>query len=177
VRVCVVATGFGWGSFVAEEALRTARSQEAGNAGQTNVGLTVSNGTNCTTNLPGSGATATFTDPPPERRPELAASRGCRFQALLDLVVPAAGSYTHHDQTRRGVELLVRPACDAFGRRVRRCQTHALGPSLAPERAGLCTAATVPCEFLWTGDMRFSLLAGRVWRGLWIAAPLTARTR
>jgi len=113
----------------------------------------------------------------PERRPELAASRGCRFQALLDLVVPAAGSYTHLDQTRGGVELLVRPACDAFGRRVRRCQTHALGPSLAPERAGLCTAATVPCEFLWTGGMRFSLLAGCMWRGLWIAAPLTARTR
>jgi hypothetical protein len=113
----------------------------------------------------------------PERRPELAASRGCRFQALLDLVVLAAGSYTHLDQTRGGVQLLVRPACDAFGRRVRRCQTRALGPSLAPERAGLCTTATVRCGFLWTGDTRFSLLAGRVWRGLWIAAPLTARTR
>jgi hypothetical protein len=113
----------------------------------------------------------------PERRPELAASRGCRFQALLDFVLLAAGSYTHLDQTSGGVELLVRPACDAFGRRVRRCQTRALGPSLAPERAGLCTAATVPCGFLWTGDTRFSLLAGRVWRGLWIAAPLTARTR
>jgi len=42
---------------------------------------------------------------------------------------------------------------------------------------GLCTAATAPCEFLWTGETRFSLLAGRVWPGLWIAAPLTARTR
>jgi hypothetical protein len=33
----------------------------------------------------------------PERRPELAASRGCRFQALLDLVVLPAGSYIHLD--------------------------------------------------------------------------------
>ncbi len=60
---------------------------------------------------------------------------GRRFQALLDLVVLAAGSCTHLDQTRGGVELLGPPACDAFGGRVRRCQTRALGLSLAPERA------------------------------------------
>jgi len=43
--------------------------------------------------------------------PSSRSSRGCRFQALLDLVVLAAGSYTHLDQTSGGVELLVRPAC------------------------------------------------------------------
>ena len=59
-------------------------------------------------------------------QPELAQCRGYRFQALLDLVVLAAGSCTHLDQTRGGVELLVPPACDAFESRVRRCQTRAL---------------------------------------------------
>jgi len=68
-------------------------------------------------------------------QPELAQCRGCRFQALLDLVVLAAGSCTHLDQTRGGVELLVPPACDALGSRVRRCQTRALDLSLALERA------------------------------------------
>ena len=57
--VCV--SGLAPGSYTVNE---TSPPTGYGNAGQTNVGLTVSNGTNCTTNLPGSGATATFTDPP-----------------------------------------------------------------------------------------------------------------
>jgi uncharacterized repeat protein (TIGR01451 family) len=57
--VCV--SGLAPGTYTVNE---TSPPTGYGNAGQTNVGLTVSNGTNCTTNLPGTGATATFTDPP-----------------------------------------------------------------------------------------------------------------
>jgi hypothetical protein len=57
------------------------------------------------------------------------------FRRCSDLVVLAAGSYTHLDQTSGGVELLVRPACDAFGRRVRRCPDARARP-FARARAG-----------------------------------------
>ena len=110
----------------------------------------------------------------PERQPELAECRGCRFQALLDLVVLAAGSCTHLDQTRGGVELLVPPACDAFGSRVRRCQTPALGLSLAPERAA-GYAQPPPCPVGSCGRATRSLRSLRAACGAACGLPLRAQ--
>jgi hypothetical protein len=114
-------------------------------------------------------ATASQNDSPSSRN-----VAGCRFQALLDLVVLAAGSCTHLDQTRGGVELLVPPACDAFGSRVRRCQTPALGLSLAPERAA-GYAQPPPCPVGSCGRATRSFRSLRAACGAACGLPLRAQ--
>jgi hypothetical protein len=57
--VCV--SGLAPGGYTVNE---TSPPDGYGDASETDVAVTVLNGTNCTDNLPGAGATATFTDPP-----------------------------------------------------------------------------------------------------------------
>jgi hypothetical protein len=95
---------------------------------------------------------------------------GIRLDPLIDSVAHASHIDKHGSPPPS-------PSLGALGSRVRRCQTRALGLSLAPERGRVMhsrrRALWVPVD----AHTKFSLFAGRVRRGLWIAAPCTARTR